>query len=121
MAQIADYMAHTGTAKLIAGGDIDVDFTFPAMGPGGQGTNCILGMMVDTQNANDLKVEGRLGGQTGPIVFTYGPSDTNLTRFFQRVFNGLSTANNNNIHLRIVGGTGSFSVSNMVLWFQRDV
>src|SRR5215217_2663525 len=74
MPRIADYMAHSGSAKIVTGGDIDVDFVFGGMGTGGVGTGCVATFMVNTENSNDLKVQCRLGGQAGPVIWSYGPT-----------------------------------------------
>jgi hypothetical protein len=121
MPRIADYIAHSGSGKIIAGGDLDVDFVFGGMNTGGVGSGCVATFMVKTENANELKVQLRLGGQEGPVVWSYGPSDSNLTRPFQQVFNGLTVAGENRLHFRIVGGTGAMSITNVVVWFQRDI
>ena len=121
MPRIADYMAHSGSAKILTTGDIDVDFVFGGMGTGGIGSGCVATFMVNTESSNDLKVQCKLGGQAGPVIWSYGPSDTNMTRPFQQVFNGLTVAGPNNLHFRIVGGTGAMSITNLVVWFQRDI
>ena len=121
MPRIADYMAHSGSAKILTSGDIDVDFLFGGMGTGGVGSGCVATFMVNTETSNDLKVQCRLGGQTGPVIWSYGPTDANMTRPFQQVFNGLTVAGPNNLHFRVVGGTGAMSITNLVVWFQRDI
>ena len=121
MPRIADYMAHSGSAKILTTGDIDVDFVFGGMGTGGVGSGCVATFMVNTETSNDLKVQCKLGGQAGPVIWSYGPTDTNLTRPFQQIFNGLTVAGPNTLHFRIVGGTGAMSITNLVVWFQRDI
>jgi hypothetical protein len=122
MPRIADYMAHPGTAKILTGGDVDVDFVFGGMGAGGVGSSCVATFMVNTTNSpNDLRVQCRLGGQAGPLIWSYGPTDTQLTRPFQQIFNGLTVAGPNTLHFRIVGGTGAMDITNLVVWFQRDI
>ena len=121
MPRIADYLAHAGSAKILSPGDIDVDFAFGGLGSGGVGSSCVASFMVNTESANDLKVQCRLGGQTGPVIWSYGPSDTNLMRPFQQIFNGFIAGGPNTLHFRIVGGTGAMSITNLVVWFQRDV
>ena len=121
MPRIADYMAHPGTAKILTTGDIDVDFVFGGMGTGGIGSGCVATFMVNTESSNDLKVQCKLGSQIGPVIWSYGPSDTNLIRPFQQVFSGLTVAGPNNLHFRIVGGAGAMSITNLVVWFQRDI
>jgi hypothetical protein len=121
MPRIADYMAHLGTAKILTTGDIDVDFVFGGMGTGGVGSSCVATFMVNTEASNNLKVQCRLGGQGGPVIWSYGPTDTNLTRPFQQVFNGLTAAGPNTLHFRVVDGAGAMSITNLVVWFQRDI
>ena len=121
MPRISDYMAHSGSAKILTTGDIDVDFVFGGMGTGGVGSGCVATFMVNTETSNDLKVQCKLGGQAGPVIWSYGPTDTNLTRPFQQIFNGLTVAGPNTLHFRIVGGTGAMSITNLVVWFQRDI
>jgi hypothetical protein len=107
--------------RSLTGGDVDVDFAFGGMGPGGVGSGCVATFMVHTENSNDLKVQLRLGGQAGPVIWAYGPTDANMTRPFQQIFNGLTVAGPNILHFRIVGGTGAMSISNLVVWFERDI
>ena len=121
MPRIADFMAHPGTAKILTTGDIDVDFVFGGMGTGGIGSGCVATFMVNTESSSDLKVQCRLGSQIGPVIWSYGPTDTNMTRPFQQVFNGLTVAGPNNLHFRIVGGAGAMSITNLVVWFQKDI
>ena len=120
MPRIADYIVHPGSGKILTGGDIDVVFAFGGIGAGGVGTNCILGFMANTENSNNLKVECRLS-TTNQVIYNYGPTDTNITRFFQEVFDGLTVSGPNNLTFKIIGGTGSFSIANLVIWFQRDI
>ena len=63
MPRIADYMAHSGSAKILTTGDIDVDFVFGGIGTGGIGSGCVATFMVNTEGSNDLKVQCKLGGQ----------------------------------------------------------
>ena len=121
MPRIADYMAHSGTTKLVTGGDIDFDFVFGGLGTTGIGSGCVATFMVNTESSNDLRVQCKLGGQSGPVIWSYGPSDTNMTRPFQQVFNGLVPVGINTLHFRVVGGTGAMTISNLVVWFQRDI
>ena len=44
-----------------------------------------------------------------------------MTRPFQQVFNGLIPVGINTLHFRVVGGTGAMTISNLVVWFQRDI
>ena|SRR5262245_58946424 len=119
MPQVCDYMVHPGTFKLTHDDVDEVVVDFPKMGIGGQRDNCILGMMVSTQNTtNNFTVEVRING---PLIFTYGPTGTNLTRFFTDVFHGLSYNKKNRVHVKIVAGSGSFSILNMILWFHRTI
>jgi hypothetical protein len=115
----ANYLLPTPRSREIhTGGDIDVDFVFAGLPAGALAIDCILGFMVHTKDSNNLRVEARLNG--GAPFFSYGPTDTNLTRFFQEIFGGLRLSpQTNTITFKIIGGSGSFNMRDVVLWFRR--
>jgi hypothetical protein len=83
MQSIADYTIISASPfTLQVGGDIDRDFTFSIPSTVSLTSSAILGFMVTTNGADNLKVHVSINGVQ---VFSYGPSDTNITRFFQKV------------------------------------
>jgi len=117
------YLLPTPSSGLIQkGGDIDIDFIFPGLPPGGIATRCILGFMVNTTNANNLHVRAFLNSSAAHF-FNYGPTDTNLTRFFQEVFSGpVFAPQTNKITFRVLpsSSSGAFNIHDMVLWFRHS-
>ncbi|WP_224367827.1 hypothetical protein [Hyalangium versicolor] len=82
--------------------------------------NAVLMFMVNgTAGSNNLVAQVAINNN---VVSTYGPADTALTRPFHEIFPGgfLKTGNNNKIAVQIVGGSGTFKVSDVVIWFMDN-
>jgi len=120
MHTVVDYVPNTATGKILTGGDIDMIATYNI--PGGiNPIDCVLTLMVSTANATNLHVQAKLND--GSVIFDYGPTSTSITRPFQQIFSGLvpGKEGGNKITFRIIGGTGSFAISNSVIWYRKNI
>src|SRR5215204_1809982 len=117
MPTVVDYAPNTASGKILSSGDIDVDFTY-GIPANAMSNSCILEFMVNTSSSSNLKVEAKLNSGGAPI-FTYGPTSTNITRPFQKIFSGLKPGEVNKVTFRIVGGAGVFEIGDSVIWFHK--
>jgi len=120
MHTVAGFTANKLKAVIATGGDIDVPFGVGPLPQGADAKNCLLGYMGTASKASNLKVQVKLNDT---VVDTLGPLDVGITRYFQIVCEpGLQpNVANNLVNFRIVGGTGSFGISNVVVWFHQNV
>ena len=75
----------------------------------------IVQFMVHTENANSLRVRMRVNEHT---AWQYGPTDTGMTRPFHDTVSILEEGDDNTIDFQIIGGTGTFLVSSIIVWFR---
>ncbi len=118
---VADYVVITDAElDLKLGADSDEDFDFEIPPTAAVAQRAILALMVNSAgSANDLKSEVSINGIK---VFTYGPTDANLTRPFHEIVSGnVLRIGANNIKIRVVSGKGTFRVSDILIWFQNNV
>jgi hypothetical protein len=77
----------------------------------------MLQFRVSTSSANNLRFRVTINDTQ---VFTYGPSDENLTRDFLEVVSGVRDGANS-IGFTVVGGSGFAIISDIVLWYRLTV
>jgi hypothetical protein len=82
----------------------------------------ILSLMVHSMgSAKALKANVSINGVN---VWSYGPTDADLTRPFHEVVKGSENAlkiGPNRLKVTLESGQGTFRVSDIVVWFQNNV
>ena len=79
--------------------------------------------MVDTVGADDLKFRLNVvnGNNVNTEVGTYTTSSA-VARTFQEVMNANTlTANGNTLKVRVLSGDGTLQISDIVLWYLKEV
>jgi hypothetical protein len=105
--------------KVGADTDWDLDFNLPNT------------MAIDKTAVLTFMVQSTGGGSqglhakvyiNGHDLFTYGPTNTDLSRPFQVLFQDpthpILQKGNNNIAIKLLGGLGTFRFSDVVVWFK---
>lgn len=119
MPDVADYrVISDGNVTLQTGGDIDHSFSFD-LGTGVQhNQHAILQFFyVSGNNANNLSFRFTLNGTTVRTINVTG----NHFATIHEVQSGITQNNTNNLEVRIVGGSGTVTISDIVLHVQRAV
>lgn len=123
MARAADYdIVSDGKVELKIGGDIDHDFPIGMSSPN-VGQRSILSFMVDTVGGDDLKFRLNVinGSNVNTEVGTYTTSSA-VARTFQEVMNANTlTANGNTLRVKVLSGDGTLQISDIVLWYLKEV
>ena len=116
---------------------LDADFTisgtgdertFPLNVPlehiSGTGGWDVLQFRVTTRNSDNLRFVAEVNPHRPDGVptefiqeFTYGPSDTNLTRGFHELLRSVVDSGND-LRFRISGGSGAVTISDIILWYR---
>ena len=87
------------------------------------GARSILSFMVDTVGANNLQFRLNIinGNNVTTEVGTYTTS-SGVARTFQEVMNANTlTAANNTLRVTVLSGGGTLEISDIVLWYLKDV
>jgi hypothetical protein len=123
MPRAADYdIISDDKVSLRIGGDIDREFPIGMDAPN-VGSRSILSYMVDTVGADDLKFRVNLinGSNVTTEVGTYTTS-SGVARTFQEVINAnVLTASGNKLIVRVLSGDGTLQISDIVLWYLKNV
>jgi hypothetical protein len=119
MADVADYrVISDGDVKLQTGGDIDHTFTFDLGTAVQHNQQAILQFFyVSSSNANNLSFRFAINGTAVRTINVTG----NHFATIHEVQGGVTKNNQNELEIRIVGGTGSVTISDIVLFVQRTV
>lgn len=119
MPDVADYrVISDGGVTLQTGGDIDRTFNFDLGAAVSHGQSAILQFFyVSSSNANNLSFRFSLNGTTVRTINVTG----NHFATIHEVQSGLTQDNINQLDIQIVGGTGSVTISDIVLFVQRTV
>ena len=119
MADVADYrVISDGNVTLQTGGDIDHSFSFD-LGTGVKHNqhSILQFFFVSGNNANNLSFRFSINGTSVRTINVTG----NHFATIHEVASGITQNNQNNLEVKIVGGTGSVTVSDIVLHVQRTV
>ena len=123
MARAADYdIISDAKVALKIGGDIDREFPIQLAGASVD-SRSILSFMVDTIGADNLKFRLNIinGNNVNTEVGTYTTSSSDA-RTFQEVMNGnVLTASGNRLLVKVLSGTGTLEISDIVLWYLKNV
>ena len=122
MPRIADYLIVTQPRfTLKTGVDIDREFNFTLESQASLGSRAVLMFEVFVASSvNNLLFEARINGSS-QISHTYTGFQSNTVHTIVDA-SLLRTGNNaNNINFRILSGTGGLSISDVVLFYQRDI
>jgi hypothetical protein len=114
----ADYRVISDNAVTIqTGGDIDRTFNFDLGTTVRHNQQSILQFFyVSGSNANNLSFEFRLNGSVVRTINVTGNSFATI----HEVHANLTRDNANQLDVRIVGGSGSVAISDIVLFVQRE-
>jgi hypothetical protein len=131
---VADYVVIPKTDDPITvsiGGDTDDlrEFDIPSSALVGldisekeaRGQLPVLSLMVNhvPVNQDELSAQIKINDKE---VFHYGPTSTNLSRAFQEVLLPKDlNKGKNTLEVKVLSGKGTFSVSDIVIWFQNQV
>ncbi len=115
---VGDYrIIRDGAFSLNTAGDIDREFRFGLPGLTRRDFSMILQWVyVSSQNARNLNFRMEVNGQEVRSLTVNG----NFFGTMHEVFPGDQTREDNEFKARIIGGTGSVDISDVVLFFQRD-
>jgi len=119
MADVADYrVISDGGVTLQTGGDIDHHFTFDLGTAVKHNQHAILQFfMVSASNANNLSFRFSVNGTAVRTINVTG----NHFATIHEVQANITKNNMNELEMRIVGGTGAVTISDIVLFVQRAV
>jgi hypothetical protein len=123
MARAADYdIVSDAKVSLKIGGDIDRDFPIGMSSPDVT-QRSILSFMVDTVGASNLtfrlEIVNGNGVKTEVIAIT---TNSAVARTFQEVINGnVLTPTNNTLKVKVLSGGGTLEISDIVLWYLKNV
>lgn len=120
MADVADYRVIRDNGFTIqTGGDIDRSFDFNLGTAVRHNQRAILQFFyVSSSNASNLSFRFRINGST---VRTINVNGNSFGTVHEVVNSGVTRDNSNEIEARIVGGSGSVTLSDVVLHMQRAV
>ncbi len=119
MADVADYrVISDGPVTLQTGGDIDHSFSFNLGTAVQHNQHAILQFFyVSGSNAKNLSFRFSINGKAIRTINVTG----NFFATIHEVQSGVTRNNVNDLEVKIVGGTGSVTVSDIVLFVQRTV
>lgn len=119
MPDVADYrVVRDGSVTVQTGGDIDKEFSFDLGTAVKHDQNCVLQFfMVSGSNASNLSFAFEINGTSIRTINVNG----NHFATIHEVARDVTRDNSNSMKLRITGGSGSVTVSDIVLWVQRSV
>lgn len=112
-----------GKTSLAIGADIDHDFPIGLNSNANLGQRSVLSFMVDTVNSNNLQFRLSIinGSGVTTTVATYTTSST-VARVFQEVISSNTlTLTGNTLRVVVLSGTGTLEISDIVLWYQRNL
>jgi hypothetical protein len=130
MATVANYVVISDRPtdlKIGDNADNSAEFPFPipadaAIATAQQSQHPILSFMVNSMGAaKALKANISINGVN---VWSYGPTDADLTRPFHEVVKKTDQAlkiGSNMLRVKLESGQGTFRVSDIVVWFQSNV
>ena len=120
MPDVADYRVIRDSGSTIqTGGDIDKSFDFNLGTAVKHNQRKVLQFFyVSSQNANNLSFRFSINGTT---VRTINVTGNSFGTIHEVIGSGITHDNNNEIDVRIVGGSGSVTVSDILLQVQRAV
>lgn len=120
MPTIADYtVVRDSSFTIRTGGDIDYSTTFNLASGASLSSRAVLMYTLDpSSDARNLRLRIRLnGGKVQELSFTGG-----AIRTMHEVLNSNTLqASSNSLEFQILSGTGSFSIGNIVVLWQRNV
>ena len=119
MADVADYrVISDGNVTIQTSGDIDRSFTFD-LGTGVQHNQpaVLQAFYVSGSNANNLSFRFSINGTAVRTINVNG----NHFSTIHEVQSGVTKNNQNELEVKIVGGSGSVTISDIVLFVQRSV
>jgi hypothetical protein len=119
MPDVADYrVISDDSITLQTGGDIDHSFNFDLGTAVQHGQSAVLQFFyITSSNANNLTFRFSINGT---LVRTY-IANGKLFGTIHEVQAGVTRDNGNTLDVRIVGGSGSVVISDVVLFVQREV
>ncbi len=122
--QAATYdVVSDGKVSLAIGQDIDHDFPIGLHAKANVGIRSVLSFMIDTISSNNLqfRIEIINGSGVTTSIATYTTSST-VARVFQEVIStNTLTLTGNTLKVRVLGGSGTLEISDIVLLYQRDL
>lgn len=120
MADVADYrVIRDGNFTIRTGGDIDRSFEFDLGTAVQLGQRSILQFFfVSAQNASNLSYRFTINGQSVRTINVNGNFFGTVTEV---VSGGVLRNGENDIEVSITGGSGSVTISDIVLFVQREV
>ena len=120
MAEVTDYcIVRDGPFTLETGGDIDATHSCNAGSAVLPNRKSILQFFyVSSTNASNLSFRLRINGTT---IRTINVNGNSFGTVHEVVSSGVLKTGNNEVESRIVGGTGAVTISDIVLFVQRDV
>jgi hypothetical protein len=112
-----------GTTSLAIGGDIDHDFAIGLNANANVGIRSVLSFMLRPSNPNNLQFRLEIingDGVTSTVVtYTIG---SNTWRVFQEVISAnVLTLTGNTLRVTVLSGTGTLGISDIVLWYHRNL
>ena len=120
MPRIADYsVIRDSSFEIRTGGDIDRSFDFSLYEGFHRGSRSILAYVVDPEaNVSGLKLRISVNG-TSVKEATF--SSNSYQTLHEVLSANLLRVGSNTIDFRIISGSGNINVSDIVLWWQRDI
>lgn len=120
MPRVADYAVITdGQTTLQTGGDIDKDFDFTLESGAHLGSRSILAFVLLTSAANNPEFQIKINGTAQLSYGIFGVGAHTLHEVIDA--NVLKAGSNNNIAIKIIGGSGKLVFGDIVLHYQRDI
>ena len=119
MPDVADYrVISDGSVTLQTGGDIDHTFNFDLGTAVKHNQSGVLQFFyVSGKNANNLSFRFSINGTAVRTINVTG----NFFATLHEVVRNVTKNNANNVEIRIVGGSGAVTISDIVLFVQRTV
>lgn len=119
MPDVADYVAITdGALNIATGADIDKEVNFnlePAVRLGQQ--SILQFFYVSSSNASNLTYRFSINGTE---IRTINVTGNFFSTIHEVIGGGVLASGTNTLKAEIVGGSGSVSLSDIVLWVQRS-
>ena len=109
--------------ESVLGGDIDRDFAIGLNTNANVGVRSVLSYEVDTVNPNSLQFRLEITNGNG-VTTTVRTSTTSseVARVFQEVISeNTLTLTGNTLKVTVLSGTGTLKISDIVLWYQRNL
>lgn len=119
MPRIADYVIiKQDRFTLQTGGDIDKDFDFTLESGSHSGSRSILAFVLVKSGTGSLTLEVKVNGS---LQLSNASTGARFNTLHEVIDADVLKVGTNNIVFRIIDGSGTLNISNVVLHYQRDI